>query len=244
MINGNMEKVVLINGRFDEKMLEEKTVEFQNIINECEQIYLHNSNCKFDHMCKNMPSVKIIISSWGGYVDVLAALLSQIEIIKSYGVLVTTVCNFAYSCGFVLFLAGDLRTFGDKRFSKLLWHQMKIGSQYQDVSKAYISVEDSKEDMRIQNEYFIERTKVTEEILKEHYHEDWVIRYDDAVKLGIVQEDIEETQWYKTMTTETEEVNEEVKLSDLVKELTEEGYTVVNDLKEHKEKKKTKKENK
>ena len=52
-----------------------------------------------------------------------------------------------------------------------------------------------------------------------------------------MQEDIEETQWYKTMTTETEEVNEEVKLSDLVKELTEEGYTVVNDLKETKEKK-------
>ena len=240
MMKRKIEKVVLINGQFDEKMLEEKTVEFQNIINECEQIYLHNSNCKFDHMCKNMPSVKIIISSWGGYVDVLAALLSQVEIIKSYGVLVTTVCNFAYSCGFVLFLAGDLRTFGDKRFSKLLWHQMKIGSQYQDVSKAYISVEDSKEDMRIQNEYFIERTKVTEEILKEHYHEDWVIRYEDAVKLGIVQEDIEETQWYKTMSIETEEVNEEVKLSDLVKELTEEGYTVVNDL----TKKKTKKENK
>ena len=36
----------------------------------------------------------------------------------------------------------------------------------------------------------------------------------------------------------------EIKMSDMIKQLESSGYTVVNDLKETKEKKKTKKENK
>ena len=79
----------------------------------------------------------------------------------------------------------------------------------------------------------VKSSKVTKEKLDEYDDKDWIIDVEEARELEIINDHIEE---------EVEPV--EIKMSDMIKQLTESGYKVINDLKETKEKKKTKKENK
>ena len=80
----------------------------------------------------------------------------------------------------------------------------------------------------------VENSKVTYDILDKYEEVDWHIDLKTARELEIINDHIEE---------EIEPV--EIKMSDMIKQLESSGYTVINDLKETKEKpKKTKKENK
>ena len=80
----------------------------------------------------------------------------------------------------------------------------------------------------------VENSKVTYDMLDKYEECDWHIDLKTARELEIINDHVEE---------EVEPV--EIKISDMIKQLESSGYTVVNDLKEHKEKpKKTKKENK
>ena len=148
------------------------------------------------------------------------------------GVLVTTVCNFAYSMGFMIFMAGDLRYFANEKFSRVLHHQCSGVAQGRltDMENDY---KIAKEDERIMNEYIAERSKLTLEIQEAHKHEDWVIRYNEAVELGLVNEDIKNTDYYKRLQEqgivpkEVEDKKEEVK-----EEIGEVGEEASNDVKE------------
>ena len=75
--------------------------------------------------------------------------------------------------------------------------------------------------------------KTVHDMLDKYEECDWHIDLKTARELEIINDHIEE---------EIEPV--EIKMSDMIKQLESSGYTVVNDLKETKEKKKTKKENK
>ena len=79
----------------------------------------------------------------------------------------------------------------------------------------------------------VENSEVTYDILDKYEECDWHIDLKTARELEIINDNVEE---------EIEPV--EIKMSDMIKQLESSGYKVVNDLKETKEKKKTKKENK
>ena len=226
------EKVILINGAIDEVNSINIINQLQELVTQCEAIYMHNDNCRYTHMIKPMPSLKLVISSPGGYVVYGMTIMSYIEDLKDMGVLVTTVCNFAYSMGFMIFMAGDLRYFANEKFSRVLHHQCSGVAQGRltDMENDY---KIAKEDERIMNEYIAERSKLTLEIQEAHKHEDWVIRYDEAVKLGLVNEDIKNTDYYKRLQEqgivpkEVEDKKEEVK-----EEIGEVGEEASNDVKE------------
>ena len=226
------EKVILINGAIDEANSINIINQLQELVTQCEAIYMHNDNCRYTHMIKPMPSLKLVISSPGGYVVYGMTIMSYIEDLKDMGVLVTTVCNFAYSMGFMIFMAGDLRYFANEKFSRVLHHQCSGVAQGRltDMENDY---KIAKEDERIMNEYIAERSKLTLEIQEAHKHEDWVIRYDEAVELGLVNEDIKNTDYYKRLQEqgivpkEVEDKKEEVK-----EEIGEVGEEASNDVKE------------
>ena len=226
------EKVILINGAIDEVNSVNIINQLQELVTQCEAIYMHNDNCRYTHMIKPMPSLKLVISSPGGYVVYGMTIMSYIEDLKDMGVLVTTVCNFAYSMGFMIFMAGDLRYFANEKFSRVLHHQCSGVTQGRltDMENDY---KIAKEDERIMNEYIAERSKLTLEIQEAHKHEDWVIRYDEAVELGLVNEDIKNTDYYKRLQEqgivpkEVEDKKEKVK-----EEIGEVGEEASNDVKE------------
>ena len=226
------EKVILINGAIDEVNSINIINQLQELVTQCEAIYMHNDNCRYTHMIKPMPSLKLVISSPGGYVVYGMTIMSYIEDLKDMGVLVTTVCNFAYSMGFMIFMAGDLRYFANEKFSRVLHHQCSGVAQGRltDMENDY---KIAKEDERIMNEYIAERSKLTLEIQEAHKHEDWVIRYDEAVELGLVNEDIKNTDYYKRLQEqgivpkEVEDEKEEVK-----EDIGEVGEEASNDVKE------------
>ena len=226
------EKVILINGAIDEANSINIINQLQELVTQCEAIYMHNDNCRYTHMIKPMPSLKLVISSPGGYVVYGMTIMSYIEDLKDMGVLVTTVCNFAYSMGFMIFMAGDLRYFANEKFSRVLHHQCSGVAQGRltDMENEY---KIAKEDERIMNEYIAERSKLTLEIQEAHKHEDWVIRYDEAVELGLVNEDIKNTDYYKRLQEqgivpkEVEDKKEKVK-----EEIGEVGEEASNDVKE------------
>ena len=226
------EKVILINGAIDEVNSVNIINQLQELVTQCEAIYMHNDNCRYTHMIKPMPSLKLVISSPGGYVVYGMTIMSYIEDLKDMGVLVTTVCNFAYSMGFMIFMAGDLRYFANEKFSRVLHHQCSGVAQGRltDMENDY---KIAKEDERIMNEYIAERSKLTLEIQEAHKHEDWVIRYDEAVELGLVNEDIKNTDYYKRLQEqgivpkEVEDKKEKVK-----EEIGEVGEEASNDVKE------------
>ena len=226
------EKVILINGAIDEVNSINIINQLQELVTQCEAIYMHNDNCRYTHMIKPMPSLKLVISSPGGYVVYGMTIMSYIEDLKDMGVLVTTVCNFAYSMGFMIFMAGDLRYFANEKFSRVLHHQCSGVAQGRltDMENDY---KIAKEDERIMNEYIAERSKLTLEIQEAHKHEDWVIRYDEAVELGLVNEDIKNTDYYKRLQEqgivpkEVEDKKEKVK-----EEIGEVGEEASNDVKE------------
>lgn len=226
------EKVILINGAIDEANSINIINQLQELVTQCEAIYMHNDNCRYTHMIKPMPSLKLVISSPGGYVVYGMTIMSYIEDLKDMGVLVTTVCNFAYSMGFMIFMAGDLRYFANEKFSRVLHHQCSGVAQGRltDMENDY---KIAKEDERIMNEYIAERSKLTLEMQEAHKHEDWVIRYDEAVELGLVNEDIKNTDYYKRLQEqgivpkEVEDKKEKVK-----EETGEVGEEASNDVKE------------
>ena len=226
------EKVILINGAIDEVNSINIINQLQELVTQCEAIYMHNDNCRYTHMIKPMPSLKLVISSPGGYVVYGMTIMSYIEDLKDMGVLVTTVCNFAYSMGFMIFMAGDLRYFANEKFSRVLHHQCSGVAQGRltDMENDY---KIAKEDERIMNEYIAERSKLTLEMQEAHKHEDWVIRYNEAVELGLVNEDIKNTDYYKRLQEqgivpkEVEDKKEEVK-----EEIGEVGEEASNDVKE------------
>ena len=226
------EKVILINGAIDEVNSINIINQLQELVTQCEAIYMHNDNCRYTHMIKPMPSLKLVISSPGGYVVYGMTIMSYIEDLKDMGVLVTTVCNFAYSMGFMIFMAGDLRYFANEKFSRVLHHQCSGVAQGRltDMENDY---KIAKEDERIMNEYIAERSKLTLDIQEQHKHEDWVIRYDEAVELELINEDIKKTGYYKQLQEqgivpkEVEDKKEKVK-----EEIGEVGEEASNDVKE------------
>lgn len=177
-----MEKLILVKYFEDGKM--------NDIINTLISVENEAKEVKENNMGKNMlPVVTLRISSYGGDVNVCDAIISEVELLKSLGVLVITeVLGYACSCGMLLFMHGDIRRFVNKNFSFLLWHSMKHGQVSQDISKVEDNICYAKHMYKIHNDYLLKKTKVTKQMLKEKENSEWYIYYKEALELGIVTE--------------------------------------------------------
>ena len=138
---------------------------------------------------KMYPKVTVRISSVGGSVDAANMVISMMEKLKKLGVEINTECaGFAYSSGMLIFLHGMKRTFIDKKFCYLMWHQCFIGAGGK-LANAECYVDFVKTKMwREHEKYLINNTNVTMEILDQRTVKniEWFIDYKEAKKLGIV----------------------------------------------------------
>ena len=228
----NEEKLIMINGVIDENNAINIINQLQEIVNQVEAIVMYNDNCRYGHMIKPTPSLKIIINSPGGSVAYGTSIISMIEDLKDMGCLVITIAQFAYSMGFCIWMSGDLRYFGNNKLSTVMHHQCSAGT-IGTLTEMQNDIDEYKKQEVALNEYIAERSKMTLELQEQHKHENWFIRYDEAVELELINEDIKKTGYYKQLQEqgivpkEVEDKKEEVK-----EEIGEVGEEASNDVKE------------
>ena len=228
----NEEKLIMINGVIDENNAINIINQLQDIVNQVEAIVMYNDNCRYGHMVKPTPSLKIIINSPGGSVAYGTSIISMIEDLKDMGCLVITIAQFAYSMGFCIWMSGDLRYFGNNKLSTVMHHQCSAGT-IGTLTEMQNDIDEYKKQEVALNEYIAERSKMTLELQEQHKHENWFIRYDEAVELELINEDIKKTGYYKQLQEqgivpkEVEDKKEKVK-----EEIGEVGEEASNDVKE------------
>ena len=228
----NEEKLIMINGVIDEANGINIINQLQEIVNQVEAIVMYNDNCRYGHMVKPTPSLKIIINSPGGSVAYGTSIISMIEDLKDMGCLVITIAQFAYSMGFCIWMSGDLRYFGNNKLSTVMHHQCSAGT-IGTLTEMQNDIDEYKKQEVALNEYIAERSNMTLELQEQHKHENWFIRHDEAVELGLINEDIKKTGYYKQLQEqgivpkEVEDKKEKVK-----EEIGEVGEEASNDVKE------------
>ena len=228
----NEEKLIMINGVIDETNGINIINQLQEIVNQVEAIVMYNDNCRYGHMVKPTPSLKIIINSPGGSVAYGTSIISMIEDLKDMGCLVITIAQFAYSMGFCIWMSGDLRYFGNNKLSTVMHHQCSAGT-IGTLTEMQNDIDEYKKQEVALNEYIAERSNMTLELQEQHKHENWFIRHDEAVELGLINEDIKKTGYYKQLQEqgivpkEVEDEKEKVK-----EEIGEVGEEASNDVKE------------
>lgn len=181
----------------DKKKVKDKTVLLNYEISQSKSDHILRDFLRFEEdfdEAKNnsdekLPELTIIISSYGGEVDVANSIISYMEYLKSKGVFIITIaCGFAKSSGMLIFIHGNRRIFMDKDYTTLMWHQPKLSVRDKKLDDYDDFGSHSLHKWKINEKYLINNTKVTRDILDKHKYEDWYIYYDEALELGIVTE--------------------------------------------------------
>lgn len=139
------------------------------------------------------PIVQINISSRGGQVDVLLAMLSVVENIKDmWGCSVHChIDGYAFSSGALFFLiASDIRTMGEH--SQMMLHEMSYGinSSIKDHKSELAYTE--KLQKRI-DKLVAKNTNITEKMLQRYYKKGDVFFFkEDLEKLGVLTMEVED----------------------------------------------------
>jgi len=133
--------------------------------------------------------IKLYINTDGGNVYDTFALVDII--LKSKTPIYTYCVGHAMSAGFALFVAGSKRYISKN--SILMLHTLTAGN-YSNLKKLTDSVSEYKRLNEQLEEYYLSRTEIVKERLDEIYREqiDWYITPDEAIKLKIADEIIEE----------------------------------------------------
>lgn len=180
-------KIININKDFEQSLLDQFIKDITPIE---EDVFTIIENNEKSIKKKDLPTIEIRISSYGGDVNVANSIITYIEYLKSLGCkVITKVFGYAYSCGALTFLHGDERIFADKCFSLLIWHDMRLSQSSKDIDRHIQNAEEYKKIWQTHINYLLKNTKVTKEILKENSNnKEWFIRYEEAKDLNIVTE--------------------------------------------------------
>lgn len=178
-------KIININKDFEQSLLDQFIKDVKSIEEDVFDIIENNEK---SIKKKDLPTIEIRISSYGGDVNIANSIITYIEYLKSLGCkIITKVFGYAYSCGALTFLHGDERIFVDKCFSLLVWHDMKLSQEFKDIDRHIQNAEEYKKMWQTHVDYLLETTKITKELLKENSNnKEWFIRYDEAKELNIV----------------------------------------------------------
>jgi len=125
--------------------------------------------------------IKLLINSPGGSLDVADSLISVIE--------ASSTPIYGYAMGMVASAASTIYLACHKRFSLkngyLILHKgsANMSGNYNEMMQA---VEDYQKQVERMVKFYIERTTIPEEVIREKIKTDWYIYTDDAVNSGIV----------------------------------------------------------
>ena len=192
-----------------------------------------------------LPTLRIVISSVGGSMYDLLAITNEIMALKDLDVVVITEANgYAMSCGFLLYMLGDIRTVTSDFCTELLYHEVQMhGIVHENGNLLKKEIERANDViLRKYKDIIVKETLVTEEMLEEYREKDWIMDIEEARKLRIVNdkylyekamsvlqdlseddEKVEEEKEAKPSKEEIEEVKELEKKKDekVVKEVEE-----------------------
>lgn len=182
-VEKRMDTVMIVDS-FDDSNTAKYLDQFAKIENELKRV-------KDKKLGKKMyPKLTVRVSSCGGDVYVANMIISFMEKLKKEGVEVNTeCCGYAYSSGLLVFMHGMKRTFMNKDFCFIMWHQVALGTyDKMDNVKNYVNFIDTI--WNVHEKYLLNNTALTKELLLEKTNStnEWYINYKEAKKLGIVTE--------------------------------------------------------
>ena len=132
--------------------------------------------------------IRILISSPGGSLDVQDTLVSMIKLSKTpiYGI----------ALGMVASAASLIYLSCHKHYALKNAYMILHKGSCENVSGDYTAVQNAMEDYRKQVEklekFYIENTKIPEEVIKEKIKSDWYIRGDQLLEYGLIDKWIED----------------------------------------------------
>lgn len=138
-----------------------------------------------------LPTLRIVISSCGGAIYDLLALTNEIIALKDLGVTVITEANgYVMSCGFCLFMLGDIRTVTSDFCTEFLYHTVQLHGVVSGCGNT-ISKDIQRWNKVIFAKYkeiIINETLVTKDMLDQYEEKDWVMGIEEARELRIVND--------------------------------------------------------
>lgn len=135
-------------------------------------------------------AIHIFFSSPGGSLDVQDTLVSMIKLSKTpiYG----------YALGMVASAASMIFLATHKKFALPNAYLLLHKGSCQNISGDYTNVQNAMADYRRQVErlerFYVENTKIPEEIIREKLSSDWYIRGEELISYGLVDEWIEDIE--------------------------------------------------
>lgn len=139
---------------------------------------------------KDRNSIKVKISSFGGWVCSVFAMVSYMEYWQEQGIIIETYCDgYTASGGSKILMAGTKGHRYITRYGTVLFHQSNGYRQgYSTLQEDIKSVEDSLKDWETIKEMFRKHTKLTEEELNDFTEKniDFTYRPKECLEKGIV----------------------------------------------------------
>ena len=158
----------------------------------CDEVaYAMDKLMKYDEIMntpKEELTLRITISSFGGYVYALMKVLEKIELMKSKGYHIHThVSNYAMSCGFILYCSGSYKTMSP--FATIMNHQASSMS-WGTVKEQELRLENLKKEEELIQDYLRENTRMSEEEIQRPYVTNTDIYYtaQESINAGITDE--------------------------------------------------------
>ena len=176
------------------EVIETRVLDFNKefSFNYCDEVaYALDKLMKYDEIMetpKEELTLRITISSPGGYVFALMKVMEKIELMKSKGYFIHThVSNYAMSCGFILYCTGTYKTMSP--FATIMNHQASSMS-WGTVKEQEIRLENLKKEEELIQNYLRENTRMSEEEIQKPYVTNTDIYYtaQESVDAGITDE--------------------------------------------------------
>lgn len=192
VINSDNEFVLHFYEDFDQNSVREAT-RLLRLFNEgvVELMDVNEKLAKLGEPEQPLPTLRIVISSLGGSMYDLLAITNEIMALKDLDIVVITEANgYAMSCGFLLFMLGDIRTVTSDFCTELLYHEVQIhGVVHENGNLLKKDIERANDViLRKYKDIIVKETLVTEEMLEEYREKDWIMDIEEARKLRIVND--------------------------------------------------------
>ena len=138
---------------------------------------------------KERQPIKIRISSFGGWVCSVFAMISDMEMWQEKGIIIETYCDgYTASGGSKVLMAGSKGYRYMTRYGTVLIHQSNGGRGYSTLQESIKDVEESLKDWETLKNIFRKHSKLTEEDMLNFTEKniDFVYRPDECIEKGIV----------------------------------------------------------
>ena len=152
---------------------------------EYESIIETNSRLINEEDMLPLEDLRINIMSNGGSIWMYNAICDKLDDIKAKGVTIYTHgVGIVASAGLRIFLQGDIRTAGKN--THFLLHNCQVGFEADDLVRTMEYGQFLRERDEDFEEFLVENTKITRELLDERKGKDYWFDYDKALELGVV----------------------------------------------------------